>query len=268
LPPSKIGDKVVDSILVIVDRYTKMNIYVPTTKTYDSVELASLLIDAVVRRYGVPKGIISNRGSLFTSQYWSDFAYEARVKYKLSTAFHPQTDGQTERMNQTLEQYLRYYYSESQDEWAEMLAHAEFAANNSVHHTTRMSPFELLYGWNPEIRGPPIRDELHEEKVLVAAERARQLCEAHETLVVRWREAQESQVKSQNKRQKPMQFKIGEKVLLSTRNLKLPDAKKKLSARFLGPFQIRNAVGTQAYRLALPTSYKIHNVFHIYLLEL
>jgi hypothetical protein len=69
LPLSKIGDKVVDSILVIVDRYTKMNIYVPTTKTYDSVELASLLMDAVVRRYRVPKGIISDRGSLFTSQY-------------------------------------------------------------------------------------------------------------------------------------------------------------------------------------------------------
>jgi hypothetical protein len=108
---------------------------------------------------------------------------------------------------------------------------------------------------------------LHEEKVPAAAERARQLHEAHETLVVRWREAQESQVKSQNKRQKPMQFKVGEKVLLSTRNLKLPGAKKKLSARFLGPFQIRDAVGTQAYRLALPTSYKIHNVFHVCLLE-
>jgi hypothetical protein len=68
------------------------------------------------------------------------------MKHKLSIAFHPQTDGQTERMNQTLEQYLRCYCSESQDEWAIMLAHAEFAVNNSVHHATRMSPFELLYG--------------------------------------------------------------------------------------------------------------------------
>jgi hypothetical protein len=77
-----------------------------------------------------------------------------------------------------------------------MLAHTEFAVNNSIHYATRMSPFELLYSWNPKIRGPPIRDELHEEKVLAAAKRARQLREAHETLVVRWREAQESQVKS------------------------------------------------------------------------
>ena len=153
--------------------YTKMNIYVPTTKRCDSVELAKLLMDAVVRRYGVPKGILSDRGSLFTSQYWSEFAYEARVKHKLSTAFHPRTDGQTERMNQTLEQYLRCYCSEKQDSWPEMLAQAEFAVNNSVHYATRMSPFELLYGWNPEIRDPPIRDELHEERVLAATERAR-----------------------------------------------------------------------------------------------
>jgi transposase InsO family protein len=268
LPPSKLNSTVVDSILVIVDRYTKMNIFVPTTKRCDSVELAKHLMDAVVRRYGVPKGILSDRGSLFTSQYWSDFAYEARVKHKLSTAFHPQTDGQTERMNQTLEQYLRCYCSEAQDSWAEMLAHAEFAVNNSVHNATRMSPFSVLYGWNPEIRGPPIRDELHEERVPAAGERARQMREAHDTLAKRWSEAQESQVKSQNKRQKPMQFKVGDRVLLSTKNLRLPGAKKKLSARFVGPFQIRDVVGSQAYRLALPTSYKIHNVFHVSLLEL
>jgi transposase InsO family protein len=267
LPPGKLNSEVVDAILVIVDRYTKMNVFVPTTKRCDSVELAKLLMDAVVRRYGVPRGILSDRGSLFTSQYWSDFAYEARVKHKLSTAFHPQTDGQTERMNQTLEQYLRCYCSEKQDEWPQMLAHAEFAVNNSVHHATRMSPFELLYGWNPDIRGPPIRDELHEEKVPAAAERARQMRDAHEALVTRWRAAQEAQVKNQNKRQQPKEFRVGERVLLSTKNLRLPGAKKKLSARFVGPFQVRDAIGSQAYRLALPTSYKIHNVFHVSLLE-
>jgi hypothetical protein len=267
LPPGKLNNQVVDSILVIVDRYTKMNIFVPTTKRCDSVELAKLLMDAVVRRYGVPKGILSDRGSLFTSQYWSDFAYETRVKHRLSTAFHPQTDGQTERMNQTLEQYLRCYCSESQDTWPELLAHAEFAVNNSVHHATRMSPFGLLYGWNPEIRGPPIRDELHEERVPAATERARQMRDAHVTLAARWQEAQESQVKYQKKRQKRMEFKVGDQVLLSTKNLKLPGARKKLSARFVGPFQVRDLVGSQAYRLALPTSYKIHNVFHVSLLE-
>lgn len=267
LPPGKLNGAVTDSILVIVDRYTKMNVYVATTKRCDSVELARLLVTNVVLRYGVPKGILSDRGSVFTSQYWSDFAFEARVKHKLSTAFHPQTDGQTERMNQTLEQYLRIYCSEKQGSWPETLQYAEFAVNNSVHHATRMSPYGLLYGWDPEIRGPPIRDELQEEKVPAAAERARQMRDAHEALAAQWREAQESQKKSQNRRSKPMQFQIGEKVLLSTKNLKLPGTKRKLNARYVGPFQIRDAVGSQAYRLALPSSYKIHNVFHVSLLE-
>ena len=106
LPPGKLGDCVYDAILVIVDRYTKMNRYLPTTKKCTSVELAELLELHIVRHYGLPKGIITDRGSVFTSQYWSDFAFEARIKRRLSTAFHPQTDGQTERMNQTLKQYL------------------------------------------------------------------------------------------------------------------------------------------------------------------
>lgn len=267
LPPGKLYGRVVDAILVIVDRYTKMNIYVATTKRCDSVELAGILVEAVVRKFGVPRGILTDRGSLFTSQYWSDFAYEARVKHKLSTAFHPQTDGQTERMNQTLEQYLRCYCSEEQDSWPQALAQAEFAVNNSVHHALRMSPFEVLYGWSPEIHGPPIRDGSQEGKVPAAAERARQMREAHDKLARRWRETQLTQKKHQNARTQPRQFKVGDKVLLSTKNLRMPGAKRKLDARFIGPFQVRDAIGSQAYRLALPSSYKIHNVFHVSLLE-
>jgi len=264
LPPGKLREEVVDAILVIVDRYTKMNLYVATTKRCDSVELASILMDTVVCKFGVPRGILTDRGSLFTSQYLSDFAYEARVKHKLSTAFHPQTDGQ---MNQTLEQYLRCYCSEQQDAWPQMLAQADFAVNNSVHHALRMSPFEILYGWSPEIHGPPIRDGLQEGKVPAATERAQQMREASDKLAQRWRKTQETQKRHQNARTRPQQFKVGDKVLLSTRNLRMPGEKRKLDARFIGPFQERDAVGSQAYRLALPSSYKIHNVFHVSLLE-
>jgi hypothetical protein len=91
--------------------------------------------------------------------------------------------------------------------------------------------------------------------------------DAHEALMTSWRAAQEAQVKNQNKRQQPKEFRVGERVLLSIKNLRLPGVKKKLSARFIGPFQVRNAIGSQAYRLALPTSYKIHKVFHVSLLE-
>jgi len=267
LPPSKWFAGVADAILVIVDRYSKMVIFVPTTKRCTSVELADILMEYVVRRYGVPRGSVTDRGSVFTSQYWSDFAYEAQVRHRLSTAFHPQTDGQTERMNQTLEQYLRCYCSEVQDEWASRLPQAEFAVNNGVHQALRMSPFEVLYGWNPEIRNGPTRDESSEGRVPAAEERARSMRETHHVLEERWRHATEAQVKSQNTRQKPQEFKVGDMVLLATKNLRLPVPKKKMAARYVGPFQVRDAIGKQAYRLALPTSYKIHNVFHVSLLE-
>ena len=137
----------------------------------------------------MPRGIVTDRSSVFTSEYWSDFAFEARVKLRLSTAFHPQTDGQTERSNQSLEQYLRCFAAEVQEDWPAKLAAAEFAQNNSVHYATRMSPFENLYGFNPEIRNPPIRDESQKERVPAATERARDIRATSEALKKRWVEA-------------------------------------------------------------------------------
>ena len=111
LPPSRRGTSVYDAIWVIVDRYTKMARYIPTTRKLKAAEMADAFIEHIVRHYGIPKGIVSDRGTIFTSEFWSEFCYTARIKRRLSTAFHPQTDGQTERQNQTLEHYLRVYYN-------------------------------------------------------------------------------------------------------------------------------------------------------------
>ena len=105
--------------------------YIPTTKTVTATELADLFTDNIVRFFGLPLGIVSDRGSVFTSQFWADFCFVAKVKRRLSTAFHPQTDGQTERQNQTLEQYLRAYVGDNQASWTALLPLAEFAYNNS-----------------------------------------------------------------------------------------------------------------------------------------
>lgn len=189
------------------------------------------------------------------------------MKLRLSTAFHPQTDGQTERMNQTLEQYLRCYCIDDQESWPEKLVYAEFAVNNSVHHATRMSPFEVLYGWNPDIHPAPTRDESLEGKVPAAAERAKSMRATHEALEERWRESQKSQKAGNDRRMKPQSFKVGDKVLLSTKNRRMPGLKRKLNAKFVGPFRVIDAVGSQAYRLALPEGYGVHDVFHVSLLE-
>ena len=147
LPLSKREGCVYDAILVVVCRFSKMCLYVPTNKTCTSVELGRIVIDEVICRFGVPDGIVSDRGSVFTSAYWEEFCVEAQVSRKLSTAFHPQTDGQTERQNQTLEQYLRIFCNEELNDWASLLPQAEFASNASLHAALGMSPFEIVLGF-------------------------------------------------------------------------------------------------------------------------
>src|SRR4051794_15927973 len=137
IPPS-LGDaeKAYDAILVIVDRFTKIARYFPVRKTMDAAQLATLFVDNIVKEYGVPRSIITDRGTTFTSQFWSSLCFYMKAKRRLSTAFHPQTDGQTERQNQVLEQYLRAYVDYQQDDWVTMLPMAEFTYNNSVHSST------------------------------------------------------------------------------------------------------------------------------------
>ena len=172
-------------------------------------------------------------------------------------------------MNQTLEQYLRCYCSEEQDQWPRHLAQAEFAVNNSVHHATRMSPFQILYGWHPDVHHVNAsRGDSQGGKVPAATERAIHMRETNEKLAEQWRVASESQIQGQRAHQKLKEYQVGDKVLLSTKNLRLDVPKKKMAARFVGPFRITDAIGKQAYRLALLTLYRIYNVFYVSLLEL
>ena len=112
-PPSKRFGRVYDSCLVIVDRYTKIALYIPVTKKINAVDLAEILFESIVLQFGASEGIVSDRGSVFTSEYWSEICFHLKTKRRLSTAFHPQTDGQTERQTKTLEQYLRVYCTDN-----------------------------------------------------------------------------------------------------------------------------------------------------------
>lgn len=131
------------------NRFTKMAQYIPCKKTIDAADLADLFIERITSRFGNPESIVSDRGTVFTSRFWSTLCYSLKIKSKLSTAFHPQTDGQTERQNQTLEQYLRSYINYEQDIWVYWLPMAEFAYNNSVQKSTGMTPFFAMSGYHP-----------------------------------------------------------------------------------------------------------------------
>ncbi|PRP72850.1 hypothetical protein PROFUN_17121, partial [Planoprotostelium fungivorum] len=129
------------AIMVVVDRFTKMSHFIPCKNTITSEEAAWLYVDRVFWLHGIPEKIVSDRGTQFTAEFWTSFWKQMGTKHSMSTAYHPQSDGQTERVNSVLNQYLQVYCSYLQDHWVPLLATAEFAYNNSVHTSTRVTPF-------------------------------------------------------------------------------------------------------------------------------
>ena len=139
-----------DTILVVIDRLTKMSHFIPCRKELDAQQFATLFMQHIVRLHGIPRDIIADRGSLITSELWKETRKNLGIERRLSTAFHPQTDGQTERTNAILEQYLRSYINYQQDNWSALLAIAEFAYNNGYQGAIKTTPFYANYGRNPE----------------------------------------------------------------------------------------------------------------------
>jgi transposase InsO family protein len=140
-----------DSILVIVDRFTKYALMIPFRRDYTAVQLAHVLKDRLIRDYGIPKTIISDRDKLFTSNYWATLMAEIGTQRKLSTAYHPQTDGQTERTNRTMKTYLKIYSNTSQDNWVSLLPIAQMAYNDKRSEATGQTPYFANHGRNPNL---------------------------------------------------------------------------------------------------------------------
>jgi transposase InsO family protein len=265
LPVSMRGTEDYNAILTIVDRYTKMAIFLPIRDDIAAPELAELIHTEVELKFGPPAGIVTDRDSRITSKFWAEICYHSLVKRRLSTAFHPQTDGQTEILNRIVETYLRAFTNLEQIDWAKLLPTAAFAYNNSLNHTLRMSPFRAMYGYDPEFY-VDVADDVPEGEIPAAKDRIKKLHELRRTLRDQFIKAQQRQIKYYNQRHTPIEFKRGSLVKLSTRNLKLKN--KKLQPRFIGPFRVTEVIGTQAYRLSLPEQYsRLHDVFPVQLIE-
>ena len=143
-----------DSIWTITDLLTKYTYFVPFKESSSAEQLAYMFQKTIVATHGIPETIISDRGTTYTSKFWQTLTAQLGIKHKCSTAFHPQTDGQTERMNQTVEQYLRAYINYDQSDWVQHLPMAQYAYNNAENRKTGMTPFFANYGQEPRIRGP------------------------------------------------------------------------------------------------------------------
>lgn len=251
-----------DAILVIVDRFTKMAHYVPTVTSVTGDQLVELLLRHVVRLHGLPASIVSDRDPRFTGAAWRDFWRLCRTTLRMSSAFHPQSDGQTERANRTLEEYLRAYTGYQQDEWDRLLPLAEFAHNDSKQTSTGFTPFFLLYGHHPHSPLMQRAANLDEVRAPVAEDRFLRIAEALEQAKLNLIQAQQRQKAQADKRRSDAQYAVGDQVLLTTRHLRMPGAKK-LHPKFIGPFPVIERVGTAAYRLELPARYTFHPVQYV-----
>ena len=271
LPPSK-G---YDSIMVFVDRFTKQAHFVPyLAKGFDAPELAIMFRQNIMRLHGIPRDIISDRGSIFNSQFWRAFVNGLGIKPNFSTAFHPQSDGQTERVNQVLEQYLRTYCNYNQTDWSTLLDLAEFSYNNAVHASTKYSPFEANYGYHPQ--DPSTIPLPSSSMVPAASQHLERLSHIQKDLATNIEKAQASHAKYYNRKikeitgsidQQPV-FKVGDMVFLNRKNIKTHRPALKLDNRMLGPFKIIEATPSPlAFKLDLPPTMAVHPAFHVSLLE-
>ena len=232
-----------NAILVIVDRFTKSAHFVPASTNDDSRALARHYVQNVVRLHGYPDSIILDRGTTFSSAWWKAICALTGTDVRLSTAFHPQTDGQTERTNQTVEHMLRCYCNYLQDDWSDRLPLAEFAYNSSRHSAVNQSPFHALYGYNP-------RDALTASAPLThsavpdASARVAALASARD-LAVRSLHSARSRMESLSttRRSPAPDFKVGDQVLVSGQHISSTRPTKKLDDRFLGPYTITERVG-------------------------
>src|SRR5437879_6615225 len=250
-----------DSILTVIDRHSKAIILSPCNKTITAEQTSQLLVDNVWKRTGFPKAIISDQGPQFAAQVTQELWRKLGIKQKLSTAFHPQTDGESERVNQEIEQYLRICGNFQQDDWASLLPIIEFAHNARPHRSTQKSPFEVWYGFNPTFK-PPL---LLQTRLQSVDERVQYLEQIRkEVTAALYLAAKE--MKSRGPKKPSHIFHKDDLVLLEATNLQTTHPKAKLALRRYGPFKVLWATPTNC-KLELPPQMRIHPVFHNSLLK-
>jgi len=254
LPPMK-GK---DAILTIVDQgCSRAAIFLACDTTITGPGIAQLYMDHVFRWFGLPIKVISDRDPRFTSHFRKALAKRLDVQQNLSTAFHPQTDGLSERKNQWVEQYLRLVTSAAPKDWTQWLSLATAMHNNQKNSTTGLSPNQIILGYdlklNPAITTPST-NETTEERIHLMEERHAQATAALNQVT------EKSGTPS-------AQYNTGDQVWLEGKNLHLPYQATKLAPKRYGPFKIVKEISPVAYQLALPLTWKIHDTFHASLLS-
>lgn len=251
-------------IMVIVDRLTKFAHFVPVKHPYTAQSIAQLFMDHVVKMHGLPHSIVSDRDTVFVSQFWKSLFKIYKVQLAMSTSYHPQTDGQTERVNQCLEMYLRCAVQDAPKTWPQWLSLAQLWYNSSYHSSLGCSPFKALYGVEANIGVPSATPDNTPQSVTDLVEHR----ELHlQNLKEHLAKAQNRMKTVADRKRSELQFAVGDQVLLKlqpyTQSSVVNRPYPKLAYKYFGPFKVLARVGAVAYRLELPPDSKIHSVFHV-----
>ncbi|GJU03646.1 putative reverse transcriptase domain-containing protein [Tanacetum coccineum] len=253
-----------DTIWVIVDRLTKSAHFLPIRENDPLDKLARLYLNRIVARHGIPASIICDRDGRFTSNFWRSFQKALGTDISMSTAYHPETDGQSERTIQTLEDMLRACVIDFGKGWVKHLPLAEFSYNNSYHASIKAAPYEALYG--RKCRSPVCWAEVGEAQ-LTGPELIQETTEKIVLIKQRMQAAQDRQKSYADRKRKPMEFEVGDRVMLKVspwKGVVRFGKRGKLNPRYVGPFKVLAKVGKVAYRLELPQELsRVHHTFHV-----
>ena len=252
-------------ILVVVDSLTKLGHFIPCKKLPSASQLALLLLVNVVRLHGLPTFILSDRGSQFSAQFWQTWCKALGIRSCMSTSYHPQSDGQTERLNQTLKQYLRCYALRAKESWVDLLWLAELAYNNLTHRSIGTSPFYATYGFHPRTLPVDIPPDIAR---IPDVQKNITLIQDTNSQIIKHLDAAKRTYKrfADAHRISGPSYKPGDKVWLSAKHIQFKH-RSLFNPKFIGPFVVVKRVNPVAFKLALPPAMKIHPVFHSSLLK-
>ncbi|PKU73240.1 RNA-directed DNA polymerase [Dendrobium catenatum] len=259
LPRTKRGN---DSIMVVVDRFSKMAHFVPCKKTFDALNVARIFFAEVVRLHGLARSLTSDRDVKFVSHFWKELWKRLQTDIKLSSAYHPQTDGQTEVINRTLGNMLRCVVQEHPRLWDELLGQAEFAYNSMTNRSTGKSPFSIVYTKLPNhtVDLAVLPKCSSKSAVDFATQFSQMLQEVREKLT----ESNKKYEEDANRRRHARVFKPGDLVMIKMRRERFPQAyQSKLSPRRIRPFAVIKQINPNAYVIDLPKQYNTSTTFNI-----
>ena len=261
------------SVIVVVDRFSKYVVFIPAPSECPAKEAARIFFSNVVKHFGMPEDIMSDRDTRFTSRFWAELFKMWGTECKFSIENHPQIDGHMKIVNHVLEEYLRHYVTASQKNWLELLEPAQLSYNLQRSSSTGMIPFKVAIGFQP--RTPLdvlVIEQLRRSVSLVAYKFAKSLQDLLDEARDSLKKASRHMKKYTDKGKRPLEFEEGEKVLLKL----IPQIWKKiinkqfqrgLIPKYDGPFEVVKRIGNVAYKLKLHERLKLYPTFHISFLK-